>query len=114
MAQAKEDNKRTGRTNPRKPRKHSINVHLYRLKAEDDEGVLNTSFRDSRCREYVPLYVKSLTANGHTTPWVEQLVGNGIFKDERKQTRTFYRLKFLLLTDESVKAEVGYVEAYID
>ena len=26
MAQAKEDNKRTGRTNPRKPRKYSINV----------------------------------------------------------------------------------------
>ena len=114
MAQAKEDNKRTGRTNPRKPRKYSINVHLYRLKTEADKGVLKTSFRDSRGREYVPVYLNPLTANVHTTPWLEQLVGKRIFKDERKQTRTFYKLKFLLLTDDSFKAELGYAVDYID
>ena len=114
MTQAKEDNKRTGRTNPRKPRKYSINVHLYRLKTEEDKGVLQTSFRDSRGREYVSLYLKPLTANVYTTPWVEQLVGKRIFKDERKQTKTFYRLKFLLLTDDSFEAEAGYTKDYID
>ena len=113
MAQAKEDNKRTGRTNPRKPRKYSINVRLYRLKTEADKGVLSTSFRDSRGREYVPVYVNHLTANVHTTPWVEQLVGNRIFRDERKQTKTFHRLKLLLMTDEFFKADVGYAEGYI-
>ena len=113
MAQAKEDNKRTGRTNPRKPRKYSINVHLYRLKTEADKGVLSTSFRDSRGREYVPVYVNHLTANVHTTPWVEQLVGKRSFRDERKQTKTFHRLKLLLMTDDSFKADVGYAEGYI-
>ena len=113
MAQAKEDNKRTGRTNPRKPRKYSINVHLYRLKTEADKGVLSTSFRDSRGREYVPVYVNHLTANVHTTPWVEQLVGKRIFRDQRKQTKTFHRLKSLLMTDDNFKAEVGYAEGYI-
>ena len=113
MAQAKEDNKRTGRTNPRKPRKHSINVHLYRLKTEADKGVLSTSFRDSRGRESVPVYANHLTANVHTTPWVEQLECKRIFRDERKQTKTFYRLKNLLMTDDNFKAEVGYAEGYI-
>ena len=47
MTPAKEDNNRTGRTNPRKPRKYSINVHLCRLKTEADKAVLSTSFRDS-------------------------------------------------------------------
>ena len=91
MARAKEDNKRTGRTNPRKPRKYSINVHLYRRKTEADKGVLSMSF----------------------TLWVEQLVGKRIFRDERKQTKTFYRLKRLLMTDDNFKAEVGYAEGYI-
>ena len=113
MAQAKEDNKRTGRTNPRKPRKYSINVHLYRLKTEADKGVLKTSFRDSRGREYVPVYVNHLTANVHTTPWVEKVVGRRIFRDEKADRKTFYRLKFLLLTDDSFKADVGYAEGYI-
>ena len=70
MAQAKEDNKRTGRTNPRKPRKYSINVHLYQLKTESHQG-LSVSFRDSRGRAYVPIYMQDLTANVATTPWVE-------------------------------------------
>ena len=113
MAQAKEDNTRTGRTNPRKPRKYSINVHLYRLKTEADKGALSTSFSDSKGREYVPVYVNHLTANVHTTPWVEQLVGKRIFRDERKQAKTFYRLKNLLMTDDTFKAEVGYAEGYI-
>ena len=113
MAQAKEDNKRTGRTNPRKPKKYSVNVHLYRLKVEDDKGVLKTSFRDSRGREYVPLYVRHFTANVNTTPWVEQLVGKRIFRDERKDVRTFWRLKLLLMTDDSFKVDVGYAEGYI-
>ncbi len=114
MAQAKEDNNRTGRTNPRKPKKDSINVHLYRLKTEADKGVLKTSFRDSRGREYVPVYMNPLTANVHTTPWVEKLVGRRIFKYEKADGTTFYRLKFLLLTDDSFRAEVGYAEGYID
>ena len=114
MTQAKEDNKRTGRTNPRKPKKYSINVHLYRLKTEADKGVLKTSFRDSRGREYVPVYMNPLTANVHTTPWVEKLAGRRIFKYEKADSKTFYRLKLLLLTDDSFRAEVGYAEGYID
>ena len=114
MSQAKEDNKRTGRTNPRKPKKYSINVHLYRLKTEADKGVLKTSFRDSRGREYVPVYMNPLTANVHTTPWVEKLAGRRIFKYEKADSKTFYRLKLLLMTDDSFKAEVGYAEGYID
>ena len=54
-----------------------------------------------------------LTANVHTTPWVEQLVGKRIFRDERKQTKAFHRLKLLLMTDDNFKAEVGYAEGYI-
>ena len=113
MTQTKEDNKRTGRTNPRKPRKYSINVDLYRLKTAADKGVLSTSFRDSRGREYVPVYVNHLAAYVHTTPWVEQLVGKRIFRDERKQTKTFYRLKWLLMTDDSFKADVRYATGCI-
>ena len=54
-----------------------------------------------------------LTANVHTTPWVEKLVGRRIFRDEKADRKTFYRLKFLLLTDDSFKADVGYAEGYI-
>ena len=90
MAQAKEDNKRTVRTNPRKPRKYSINVHLYRLKPEADKGVLSTSFRDSRGREYVPIYVNHLTANVHTTLWVEQLVGFRVFLEMKGSTQKHF------------------------
>ena len=113
MAQAKEDNKRTGRTNPRKTRKYSINVHLYRLKTEADKGVLKTSPRDSRGREYVPVHVNHLTASVQTTPWIEQLVGKRTFRDEKKETKTFYKLKTLLMTDDSFRADVGYAEGYI-
>ena len=95
MAQTKEDNKRTGRTNPRKPRKYSINVHLYQLKTESHKG-LSVSFRDSRGRAYVPIYMRDLTANVATTPWVENLAGRRIFRDEKVDTKTFYRLKLLL------------------
>ena len=91
MAQAKEDNKRTGRTNPRKPRKYSINVHLYQLKTESHQG-LSVSFRDSRGRAYVPIYMQDLTANVATTPWVENLTRRPIFRDEKPDTKTFHRL----------------------
>ena len=89
MTQAKEDNKRTGRTNPRKTKTYSINVHLYRLKTEADKGVLSTSFRDSKGREYVPVYVSHLTANVHTTPRVEKVVGRRIFRDEKPIEKHF-------------------------
>ena len=112
MAQAKEDNKRTGRTNPRKPRKYSINVHLYQLKTESHQG-LSVSFRDSRGRAYVPIYMQDLTANVATTPWVENLTRRRIFRDEKPDTKTFHRLKLLLMTDDSFKADVGYAEGYI-
>ena len=112
MAQAKEDNKRTGRTNPRKPRKYSINVHLYQLKTESHQG-LSVSFRDSRGRAYVPIYMRDLSANVATTPWVENLAGRRIFRDEKPDTITFHRLKLLLMTDDSFKADVGYAEGYI-
>ena len=108
MAPAKEDNKRTGRTNPRKPRK-SINVHLYQLKTES----LSVSFRDSRGRAYVPIYMRDLSANVATTPWVENLAGRRIFRDEKPDTKTFHRLKLLLMTDDSFKADVGDAEGYI-
>ena len=55
-----------------------------------------------------------LTANAHTTPWVEKLAGRRIFKYEKADSKTFYRLKLLLLTDDSFRAEVGYAEGYID
>ena len=112
MSQAKEDNKRTGRTNPRKPRKYSINVHLYQLKTESHQG-LSVSFRDSRGRAYVPIYMRDLSANVATTPWVENLAGRRIFRDEKADTQTFHRLKLLLMTDDSFKADVGYAEGYI-
>ena len=112
MAQAKEDNKRTGRTNPRKPRKYSINVHLYQLKTESHQG-LSVSFRDSRGRAYVPMYMQDLSANVATTPWVENLAGRRIFRDEKPDTKTFHRLKLLLMTDDTFKADVGYAEGYI-
>ena len=82
MAQAKKDNKRTGRTNPRQPRNYSINVHLYQLKTESHQG-LSVSFRDSRGRAYVPIYMRHLSANVATTPWVEKLAG-----DEYLETRS--------------------------
>ena len=112
MAQAKADNKRTGRTNPRKPRTYSINVHLYVLKTESHQG-LSVSFRDSRGRAYVPIYMQDLTANVATTPWVENLTRRRIFRDEKPDTKTFHRLKLLLVTDDSFKADVGYAEGYI-
>ena len=112
MAQAKEDNTRTGRTNPRKPRTYSINVHLYQLKTESHQG-LSVSFRDSRGRAYVPIYMQDLTANAATTPWVENLTRRRIFRDEKPDTKTFHRLKLLLMTDDSFKADVGYAEGYI-
>ena len=112
MTQAKEDNKRTGRTNPRKPRKYSINVHLYQLQTESHKG-LSVSFRDSRGRAYVPIYMRDLSANVATTPWVENLAGRRIFRDEKPDTKTFHRLKLLLMTDDSFKADVGYAEGYI-
>ena len=83
MAQAKEDNKRTGRTNPRKPRTYSINVHLYQLKTDSHQG-LSIFFRDSRGRACVPIYVRDLTANVATTLWVEDLAGGRIFRDEKE------------------------------
>ena len=94
MAQAKADNKRTGRTNPRKPRTYSINVHLYQLKTE-------------------PIYMRDLSANVATTPRVENLAGRRIFRDEKSDTKTFHRLKLLLMTDDTFKADVGYAEGYI-
>ena len=105
-------NKRTGRTNPRKPRKYSINVHLYQLKTESHQG-LSVSFRDSRGRAYVPVYMRDLSANVATTPWVENLAGRRIFRDEKADTKTFHRLKLLLMTDDSFKADVGYAEGYV-
>ena len=112
MAQAKEDNKRTGRTNPRKLRTYSINVHLNQLKTESHQG-LSVSFRDSRGRAYVPIYMQDLTANVATTPWVEKLAGGRIFRDEKPDTKTFHRRKLFLMTDDSFKADVGYAEGYI-
>ena len=114
MAQAKEDNKRTGRTNPRKPRTYSINVHFYQLKTEAHKGVLTTAFRDSRGREYVPVYLQPFSADVPTTPWVENLAGKRIFKYEKSDSKTFYRLKALLMSNDSFRAEVGYAEGYID
>ena len=84
MAQAKADSKRTGRTNPRKPRTYSINVHVYQLKTESHQG-LSVSFRDSRGRAYVPIYMRDLSANVATTPWVENLAGRRIFRDEKPE-----------------------------
>ena len=112
MAQAKEDNKRIGRTNLRKPRTYSINVHLYQLKIESHRG-LSVSFRDSRGREYVPIYMRDLTANVATTLWAENLAGRRIFRDEKPDTKTFHKLKLLLMTDDHFKADVGYAEGYI-
>ena len=112
MTQAKEDNKRTGRTNPRKPRTYSINVHLYQLKTESHQG-LSVSFRDSRGRAYVPIYMRDLTATVATTPWVEKLAGRRIFRDEKPDTKAFHRLKLLLMTDDNFKTDVGYAEGYI-
>ena len=48
-----------------------------------------------------------------TTPWVEQLVGKRVSRDERKQAKTFHRLRMLLMTDDTFKAEVGYAEGYM-
>ena len=112
MAEAKEESKRTGRTNPRKPRAYSINVHLYQLKTESHQ-LLSVSFRDSRGRAYVPIYMRDLTANVATTAWIENLARRRIFRDEKKETKTFHRLKLLLMTDDSFKADVSYAKGYI-
>ena len=57
--------------------------------------------------------MRDLSANVATTPWVENLAGRRIFRDEKADTKAFHRLKLLLMTDDSFKADVGYAEGYI-
>ena len=57
--------------------------------------------------------MQDLTANVATTPWVENLARRRIFRDEKPDTKAFHRLKLLLMTDDSFKADVGYAEGYI-
>ena len=55
----------------------------------------------------------NLIRNVATTPWVENLTRRRIFRDQKPDTKTFHRLKLLLMTDDSFKADVGHAEGYI-
>ena len=55
MEESKQENKRTGRTNPRKKTTYSVAVMFYKYRTMFDEGK-RTSFYDKNCYPLVPIY----------------------------------------------------------
>ena len=111
MEESKQENKRTGRTNPRKKTTYSVPVMFYKYRTMLDQGK-RTSFYDKNGYPLVPIYHELKTANIQSSKHVEDIVKKRVYRDYEDK-RLFQKLLKDLITDPNIQEDLMHVEHYI-
>ena len=111
MQKSKEENKRTGKTNPRKKQTYSFTVMFYKFKLDKDP--IHTSFRDRKGRPLIPVYFQPKTASVQTTKSIEDLVNKRIFQYEKDDKFLLKRLMKLIMSDPHMAEDLRNIFEYI-
>ena len=111
MQEAKEENKRTGKTHPRKKQTYSSTVMFYKFKLDKD--TIHTSFKDRKGRPLIPVYFQPKTANVQTTKAIEDLANKRVFQYEKDNKFLFKRLMKLIMSDPHMAEDLRNIYEYI-
>ena len=111
MEETKQENKRTGRTNPRKKATYSVPVMFYKYRTMLDQG-RRTSFYDKNGYPLVPIYHELKAANIQSSKYVEDIVRKRVYRDYEDK-RLFKKLLKDLITDPNIQEDLMHVEHYV-
>ena len=111
MEETKQENNRTGRTNPRKKATHSVSVMFYKYRTMFDEGK-RTSFYDKNGYPLVPIYHQFKIPNIQSSKYIEDIRRRRVYRDYEDK-RLFKKLLKDLITDPNIQQDLIHIEHYI-